>query len=219
MAELASVETGHVVGVRDRVILATLAYTACRAGVAAKLRLQDFQHGGTQYLLRFQEKGGKSREIPVRYDLEGFIRAYLDAAGIACEAKDAPLFRAGNGRTGKLACPAAIVQDGVRPGEAAAQGRRPAVAAVAAQLPGDGDHRPADARRAARRWPAILPPLMVLFRLSLGRLADDASARFKLRLRQCESIALAIGMAIKPSDPDREYNYNSKQITVAAWVR
>ncbi len=53
-------------------------------------------------MLRFQEKGGKSRETPVRHDLEGFIRAYLDAAGIAGEAKDAPRFRAGNGRTGKL---------------------------------------------------------------------------------------------------------------------
>jgi integrase/recombinase XerD len=40
---LASVDTGHVVGLRDRAILATLAYAACRAGAVAKLRLQDFQ--------------------------------------------------------------------------------------------------------------------------------------------------------------------------------
>ena len=83
-----------VVGLRDRAILATLAYTACRAGAVAKLRLQDFQHDGSQYVLRFQEKGGKSREIPVRHDLEGFILAYVEAAGIAGEAKDSPLFRA-----------------------------------------------------------------------------------------------------------------------------
>ena len=37
----------------------------CRAGAAAKLRLLDFQSEGTQYVLRFQEKGGKSREMPV----------------------------------------------------------------------------------------------------------------------------------------------------------
>ena len=43
---LASVDTGHVVGLRDRAILATLAYTACRAGAVAKLRLGDFQHDG-----------------------------------------------------------------------------------------------------------------------------------------------------------------------------
>ena len=75
---LRSVDTGHVVGLRD------------------------FQHDGTQYVLRFQEKGGKSREIPVRHNLKGFILAYIDAAGIAGEAKDTPLFRASNGRSRKL---------------------------------------------------------------------------------------------------------------------
>lgn len=101
-ALLASVNTSHVVGLRDRAILGTLAYTACRAGAVAKLRVGDFQHDGTQYVLRFQEKGGKSREIPVRHDLEGFIGAYLDAAGIASEPKDRPLFRTTNGKTKRL---------------------------------------------------------------------------------------------------------------------
>ena len=90
---LASIDTSHVVGKRDRAILATLAYTACRAGAVARLRLQDFQNEGSQYVLRFQEKGGKSREIPVRHDLEGDIRRYLEASGIAAENKDLPLFR------------------------------------------------------------------------------------------------------------------------------
>lgn len=99
---LASVDVSHVVGLRDRAILATLAYTACRAGAVAKLRLGDFPHDGTQYVLRFQEKGGKSREIPVRHDLEGFIRAYVDAAGIAVEPRDRPLFRVSNGKTKRL---------------------------------------------------------------------------------------------------------------------
>jgi len=110
---LASVHTGNVVGLRDRAILATLAYTICRAGAVAKLRLGDFQHDGTQYVLRFREKGGKSREIPVRHDLEGFIRAYLDATGLAGETKDRPLFRStrrrskqltGNALTSKAIC-------------------------------------------------------------------------------------------------------------------
>ena len=98
----AALDTGNVIGLRDRAILATLRYTACRAGAVAKLRLGDYQHDGTQYALRFQEKGGKSREIPVRHDLEGYIRAYLDEAGIAGKPKDRPLFRAGNGTTKRL---------------------------------------------------------------------------------------------------------------------
>jgi integrase/recombinase XerD len=98
---LASVATGHVVGLRDRAILGTLAYTACRAGAVAKLRLGDFQHDGSQSVLRFQEKGGKSREIPVRHNLDGFIRAYVEAAGVVGQAKDSPLFRAASNGTSR----------------------------------------------------------------------------------------------------------------------
>ena len=97
-----TVEVPLLVGLRDRAILATLAYTACRAGAVAKLRLQDFQHDGMQYVPRFQEKGGKSREIPVRHDLEGDILAYLKAVGIRADAKDRPLFRSTVRRTKQL---------------------------------------------------------------------------------------------------------------------
>lgn len=91
-----------LVGLRDRAILATLAYTACRAGAVAKLRLGDFQDEGTQYVMRLEEKGGKSREIPVRHDLEGFILAYVEAGGLAAEPRDRPLFRSLLRRTGQL---------------------------------------------------------------------------------------------------------------------
>jgi integrase/recombinase XerD len=53
-------------------------------------------------VLRFSEKGGKSREIPVRHDLEGYLRSYLDAAGIGAENKDRPLFRSTLGKTKRL---------------------------------------------------------------------------------------------------------------------
>jgi integrase/recombinase XerD len=39
----------------------------------------------------------------VRHDLEGFILAYVNAAGIAGEVRNSPLFRASNGRSRKLA--------------------------------------------------------------------------------------------------------------------
>ena len=49
-----------------------------------------------QQAVGFCPKGGKSREIPVRHDLEGFISAYVETAGIAGDAKDTPLFQASN---------------------------------------------------------------------------------------------------------------------------
>ena len=139
-----------MVGLRDRAILATLAYTACRAGAVAKLRLGDFRSDGTQYVLRFQEKGGKSREIPVRHDLEGFILAYVEAAGIAGDGKDTPLFRASNGRTRTLTGKAMSSKRICELFKRRVQGCRAAGSSVAAFLPGDGDHRPAPPRDSAR---------------------------------------------------------------------
>jgi site-specific recombinase XerD len=95
-------EVASVVGLRDRAILSTLAYTACRAGAIAGLRLQDFQFDGEQYVLRFHEKGGKSREIPVRLELQRDILAYLEAAGIGGQSKERPLFRSTVRRTKRL---------------------------------------------------------------------------------------------------------------------
>ena len=136
-----SQEVVSVVGLRDRAILSTLAYTACRAGAIAKLRLQDFQHDGEQYVLRFQEKGGKSREIPVRLELQRDILAYLEAAGIGGEAKDRPLFRStvrktkqltANALTSKAICE--MVKRRLKAAEAAG-------AAVTASFSRVGDHR------------------------------------------------------------------------------
>ena len=79
---LKSIDVSNPVGLRDRAILAVLVYTAARVGAVAKLTLKSLKHDGSQYSLRFSEKGGKSREIPVRHDLEQFLREYIEAAEI-----------------------------------------------------------------------------------------------------------------------------------------
>ena len=101
-ALLASIDLSRPVGLRDRAILGVLIYTAARAGAVAALRVRDFAHDGTQYSFRFTEKGGKSRSIPCRADLQEFLLAYLATFDRENEPKDAPLFRAVAGRTGGL---------------------------------------------------------------------------------------------------------------------
>jgi integrase/recombinase XerD len=91
-----------VLDFRDRAVIGTLIYTAARAGAVGKLRLKDFVHDGSQYVLRFAEKGGKARSIPVRADLQQFIVEYMFAAAIEDGAKDAPLFRTSGGRKARL---------------------------------------------------------------------------------------------------------------------
>lgn len=83
-------------------MIATLIYTAARAGAVARLRRKDLRHDGTQYTLRFGEKGGKSREIPVRHDLEGYLLDYLRRAGLDDAPGDTPLFRGLAGRQDRL---------------------------------------------------------------------------------------------------------------------
>ena len=99
---LASVDTGNVVGLRDRAIVATLIYTAARVGAVARLRLADFVDAGDQYCLRFLDKGGKAREIPVRHDLQGFVREYLAVAQLCDVPRTSPMFRTAVRRTRKL---------------------------------------------------------------------------------------------------------------------
>lgn len=86
-------------GLRDRAVIATLVYTAARAGAVAKLRRGDFYTDGRQHYLRLDEKGGKMRSIPCRTDLEQFLEEYLDAAPPADQ--EAPLFSTIPGRAGR----------------------------------------------------------------------------------------------------------------------
>ena len=59
------------VGLRDRAVLGVLTYTGARVGAISRLRRGDLQEQETQRVLRFREKGGKQREIPVRHDARG----------------------------------------------------------------------------------------------------------------------------------------------------
>lgn len=97
-----SLDTNHVVGLRDRAIIAIMIYTAARVGAVAALRRGDFYDLGDQHCLRFSEKGGKSREIPVRHDLQRFIGDYLTAGGTEYADKSKPLFHTTVRKTKKL---------------------------------------------------------------------------------------------------------------------
>ena len=99
---LASIRTKDVYGLRDRAVLGTLIYTGARVGAISRLRIQDLRDHGNHRALQFSEKGGKSREIPVRHDLDEWIAAYLEGCGLAEAPKASALFRAGQRRGSPL---------------------------------------------------------------------------------------------------------------------
>jgi integrase len=67
----------------------------------ARLRLADYWNLGDHCVLRFREKGGKDRKIPVRHDLAAWLNQYIATAGIAEEPKT-PLFRTADGKRKRL---------------------------------------------------------------------------------------------------------------------
>jgi site-specific recombinase XerD len=99
---LGSIDSADVVTCRDRALIATLLYTAARIGAVVRLRGRDIIRDEATWSIRFHEKGGKQREIPVRDDLRQLLSAYLSLAGAVTWPADAPLFRSAIGKTKSL---------------------------------------------------------------------------------------------------------------------
>jgi integrase len=89
---LGALETSTHTGLRDRALLGVLAYTFARIGAVVNLKVEDYYPSGKRLLLRFKEKGGKEKELPVHHKLEELLD----------EEPDSPLFPAALGKTGKL---------------------------------------------------------------------------------------------------------------------
>jgi integrase len=74
-----------------------LAYTFARSGAVVTLKVEDYYPSGKRVLLRFKEKGGKKKELPVHHKLEELLDQYLKATGLEKETQS-PLFPASIGK-------------------------------------------------------------------------------------------------------------------------
>src|SRR5262249_17244047 len=90
---LESIDTSHVVGIRDKTLLMVLAYTAPRAGAVARLKGGDYATDGRSWHFHLGEKGGKMHVVPARHDLQLQMDRYIRATGLAGAPAKAPLFR------------------------------------------------------------------------------------------------------------------------------
>lgn len=96
-------------GIRDRAILATLAFSACRVGELARMRVGDLKTTSGHHVVEVHGKGGKERRVPLHPEAVERLEAWIDAAGIRGDTAG-PLFRAvatarGLGRDGFLTDP------------------------------------------------------------------------------------------------------------------
>jgi site-specific recombinase XerD len=98
---LDSIDTSHVVGLRDRALIGTMVYSFARVSAIVNMRVRDYYPQGKRYWIRLHEKGGKFHEVPVHHTAENYLDEYIEAAGIF-EEKSKPLFRSTRGRSREL---------------------------------------------------------------------------------------------------------------------
>jgi site-specific recombinase XerD len=98
---LDSIDVSTVVDLRDRTLIAVMTYALARVGAVVSMRVEDYYPQSKRWWVRLHEKGGKRHEMPAHHNLEAYLDAYIDAAGIR-EEKKTPLFRSAAGRTGAL---------------------------------------------------------------------------------------------------------------------
>ncbi|MGK7906915.1 MAG: tyrosine-type recombinase/integrase [Synechococcus sp.] len=98
---LDSIDTSHVVGLRDRALIATMFFSFARIGAVLGLKVGDYFPKGKRYWLKLHEKGGKYHEVPCHHTVEQFLDIYIGEGGLGDE-KETPLFRTSPARTRKL---------------------------------------------------------------------------------------------------------------------
>jgi integrase len=134
------------VGLRDRALIGLMVHSFSRIGAALGMAVEDVYTQNRRLWVRLREKGGKRHAMPCHHNLDGYLVAYLDGAGLRGDPKG-PLFRTIGRGTGKLT--RTVLPAGKRlcddpPGR---RGSRHRHQARQPQLPGDRDHGLSQERR------------------------------------------------------------------------
>src|SRR5439155_11226685 len=88
---LDSINIDALIGLRDRAIIALMAYTFTRVGAAVRMKVEDYYIQKRRGWVRLHEKGGKVNELPCHHSLEECLDEWLNASGLSTE-PTAPLF-------------------------------------------------------------------------------------------------------------------------------
>jgi site-specific recombinase XerC len=98
---LNSIDTTTPAGLRDRALIGLMVYSFARIGAALGMKVEDIYTQNRRLWVRLREKGGKRHEMPCHHNLEDYLVAYLDGAGLKDDPKG-PLFRTIGRGTGQL---------------------------------------------------------------------------------------------------------------------
>ena len=95
---LDAIDTGTLVGLRDRAVIGLMVYSFARVSAALAMRVADYYTQGKRSFFRLHEKGGKYLVVPAHHVGQAYIDEYIERAGIDGD-RQGPLFRSsGQGR-------------------------------------------------------------------------------------------------------------------------
>jgi site-specific recombinase XerC len=98
---LNSIDVTTPIGLRDRALIGLMVYAFARIGAVLGMRVEDAYVQNRRLWVRLHEKGGRRHEMPCHHNLEEYLVAYLDGAGLRDDPKG-PLFRTIGRGTGQL---------------------------------------------------------------------------------------------------------------------
>jgi site-specific recombinase XerD len=98
---LNAIDTTTVIGLRDRALIGLMVYSFARIGAAINMRVEEAYTQNRRLWVRLHEKGGKQHAMPCHHNLEAYLQAYIDGAGLAADPK-ALLFQSYSRATGQL---------------------------------------------------------------------------------------------------------------------
>jgi site-specific recombinase XerD len=98
---LDSIDISTQSGLRDRALIGLMVYSFARIGAALGMAVEDVYTQNRRLWVRLREKGGKRHAMPCHHNLDEYLVAYLDGAGLRDDPKG-PLFRTIGRGTGQL---------------------------------------------------------------------------------------------------------------------
>ena len=82
-----AIDATTVIGLRDRALIGLMVYSFARIGAALGMRVEDVYAQNRRLWVRLNEKGGKQHAMPCHHNLETYLHAYIEGAGLASDPK------------------------------------------------------------------------------------------------------------------------------------
>ena len=89
---LTSIKPTTLIALRDRAMIAAMAYTFARISAVTSLKMEHVFHQKQHLWLRLTEKGGRVKDVPCHHDLREYLAEWIGAANLEADPA-APLFQ------------------------------------------------------------------------------------------------------------------------------